>query len=391
MKSFKIINTLALLFFALAIKANPLASTFTITGSFSGLNNGTILELVPASTHKNEKAIGTTTIANGKFAFKGTVAGPRFLMIQVKGTYGGCEIMVENTAITVTGKATFEDREGIKVYNFSNIKVKGSPIHDLYLKKVAPKYALDGDYAAYHKRGEDISSKLAVAQQAKDSVKVDSLRKTDAYKQFEADESAFFNHVSKTLTGIVKENNNSWWGPFFMLNTMSYFTPNENKLFESFSPEAQKSHYGKIVKEELFPEGFIGKQAPLLDMKANNNASPAIAALTNGHKYVLVDFWASWCAPCRKSIPALKKLYAELNAKGLQIVSVSIDKKEADWQKAEVEEQLPWPSFLDKGPSADAWKIKAIPAMFLLNEKGMVVGQNLTLDEVKAKFQEPKS
>jgi len=82
----------------------------------------------------------------------------------------------------------------------------------------------------------------------------------------------------------------------------------------------------------------------------------------------------------------MKSSYADLQAKGVQIVSVSIDKKEADWLKAQKEEQLPWPSFLDNGKTANAWKIRAIPAMFLLNEKGIVVGENLTLEEIQAKM-----
>lgn len=86
-----------------------------------------------------------------------------------------------------------------------------------------------------------------------------------------------------------------------------------------------------------------------------------------------------------KSIPHLKKAYEELNGKCFQIVSISIDKKEADWQKAQKEEQLPWPSFLDKGTTANAWKVRAIPTMFLLDSKGVVVGEGLSLDELLSK------
>jgi hypothetical protein len=75
-----------------------------------------------------------------------------------------------------------------------------------------------------------------------------------------------------------------------------------------------------------------------------------------------------------------------MSAKGLQIVSISIDKKEADWTKAIKEEQLPWPSFLDNGETSAACYIRTIPAMFLLDEKGVVVSENMSLEEIIAKI-----
>jgi len=75
-----------------------------------------------------------------------------------------------------------------------------------------------------------------------------------------------------------------------------------------------------------------------------------------------------------------------MSDKGLQIVSISIDKKEADWTKAQGEEKLPWPSFLDKGNTSPAWNIRTIPAMFLLDEKGVVVSENMSLEEIIAKI-----
>src|SRR5690606_5422852 len=115
----------------------------------------------------------------------------------------------------------------------------------------------------------------------------------------------------------------------------------------------------------------------------NDKKDANLAQLIKENKYTLIDFWASWCQPCRKAIPALKELYGEMNSKGLQIVSISIDKKEADWLKAETEEQLKWPSYLDKGSTSPAWKIRTIPAMFLVDDKGVVVAENVTIAQVR--------
>jgi thiol-disulfide isomerase/thioredoxin len=306
--------------------------------------------------------------------------------ITVKGYYSGCHVMVGNTNILVTGKATLSERNNNKSLNLTDLKVSGSPVHQEYLKKVAYRAMLDKEYEAYHKRAELITNQINAAQKQRDSVKVAALKETSAYKDFVADEKAFFDKVEKTSAESISTNKDSWWGPFLMLNAYSYFTPDQKPVFESFSAAAKESFYGRKVKDELFPQGFLNHKAPVFAAASKDKVQADLLALVKDHKYTVVDFWASWCVPCRKSIPALKALYEEMGASGLQIVSISIDKKEADWLKADQEEQLKWPSFLDTGATSSAWKIRAIPAMFLLDKDGVVVGENMTLEQVKAKI-----
>ena len=105
-------------------------------------------------------------------------------------------------------------------------------------------------------------------------------------------------------------------------------------------------------------------------------------------KYVLIDFWASWCNPCRKEIPNLKKLYAQYSEKGFEIVSISIDQKKADWEKALKEEGLPWPNFLDETGVAALYKVKFVPTMYLINADGVMVGENLRGEALAEKLKE---
>ena len=169
-----------------------------------------------------------------------------------------------------------------------------------------------------------------------------------------------------------------------MLDQMSYFRPTEKAIFEQFSKEAKESYYGKIVAADLYPVSYIGKKAPSLAFVDSLQKPVSFAALAKGKKYVVIDFWASWCVPCRKAIPALKQFYQEMADKNVEIISVSIDKKEADWVKANTAEALPWLSFLDRAGLADAYNVKAIPAMFLLTGEGKVVAENVSLEEIKA-------
>lgn len=388
MKSIKIGATSALLLLIIFANASILQKGYNINGTFKGLANGTVLELIPSGTHDQEKAVASTVIKDTRFSFNGIVDGPRLFRIAVKGTYGGCQVMVYNTKISITANAAITERNNNKFLDLKALKITGSPVHEAYLEKVAYREMLNADHEAYNKRGEAITSQIWAAKKEKNQAKVDSLINTPAYKQLLAEEKAFFDKVGKVSTETIQAHKDSWWGAFLMLNAYSYFTPEQKPLFESLSDAAKNSYYGRKIKDELFPEGFLNQKAPVFEAASSAKKDADLSQLVKGHKYTLVDFWASWCGPCRKSIPGLKALYEEMNSKGLQIVSISIDKKESDWLKAEQEENLKWPSFLDKGTTSAAWKVRAIPAMFLLNEKGVVIAENLNLEQLKAKLKE---
>jgi thiol-disulfide isomerase/thioredoxin len=140
------------------------------------------------------------------------------------------------------------------------------------------------------------------------------------------------------------------------------------------------------VHADLFPPSYIGRNAPSLAFVDSLQKPVSFASIAKGKKYVVIDFWASWCNPCRKAIPALKTFYSEASSKGVEIISVSIDKKDADWVKANNQEAFPWYSFLDRKGVADAYNVKAIPAMFLLDGNGKVVAENVTLEQIKEKI-----
>ena len=217
---------------------------------------------------------------------------------------------------------------------------------------------------------------------------MDSLAKTKEYQEMTADENLFFKAAGEKTKQAVMDNKNSWWGPFLMLQSMSWFEEEQKEWFANFSPEAQKSYYGQIVYEELYPETLEGKQAPDFTVTDSQGKTLTLQELIKGKKYTLIDFWASWCGPCRREIPNLKALYKEFATKGLEIISISIDKDNAAWQKALQEEQFPWPNFLDKSNIADAYEVKLIPAIFLVDSTGKVLSIKLRGKALEEKIKE---
>ncbi|MBV7533453.1 redoxin family protein [Chitinophaga sp. sic0106] len=126
----------------------------------------------------------------------------------------------------------------------------------------------------------------------------------------------------------------------------------------------------QIRKEQQLQKGSM---APEIAYASPDNSITKLSSFKG--KYVIVDFWASWCGPCRKSIPKLKELYAAHKAQGFEILSISVDKDNDAWRRAMSEEQMPWSQVIS--PNADKtlsdFMIQGIPTMFLLDKEGRIV------------------
>mgnify|MGYP001598694814 CR=1 FL=1 len=126
------------------------------------------------------------------------------------------------------------------------------------------------------------------------------------------------------------------------------------------------------------------------EIALRNERGDTIALSTLKGKVVLVDFWASWCGPCRQNNPGLVALYEKYKPLGLEIYGISIDSKKENWQNAIRQDKLNWIQVLDdKGwyaPSTLVYGVNAIPASYLLNKNGRIVGINLEGKELEHKL-----
>lgn len=162
--------------------------------------------------------------------------------------------------------------------------------------------------------------------------------------------------------------------------------------------EQTKPNYSPYVKykqkvaekEKMLKNIAVGLTAPAFtyiyaDDKQGNNLNEF------KRKYLLIDFWASWCGPCRKSIPLLKELYEEYSSRGFEIVSVSIDSKKENWLKALDEENMSWPQLFteDVGKEVmDKYQFGYIPYLVLIDKEGKIVERDISVDNLKKKLEE---
>jgi thiol-disulfide isomerase/thioredoxin len=154
------------------------------------------------------------------------------------------------------------------------------------------------------------------------------------------------------------------------------------------NPEVVKFANDLAVAQSL----AIGKNYP--DFSLPDSTGKMISVSSMKGKYVFVDFWASWCGPCRNESPALVAAYKKYNNKGFEILSVSFDENAKAWLKAVAKDGYTWANVVDtsgmgpKGKLATTLKIKAIPRNFLLDKEGKVIATNLRGEALENKLKD---
>ncbi|MCR5131657.1 MAG: AhpC/TSA family protein [Prevotella sp.] len=344
---------------------------YVINGQIEGLADGTVVSLVPMS-HDNDSALAEAAVENGEFVFKGVAEEPICAMLKVKDSYGCGYLMLENTEMAVTGTVKAgEPSQGTPVYSW-DVKVTGSPLTD----KLA---AFDARHDSLNILYEQNQVKFADTYKKYNSLKGPEKAAFQQSEEFQAlakAEKDFFDTVEKTITGMVDANKDSFWGPLLMIKYYNFLSEEQGEYYNSLPDDVKNSFYGKKMKEEIWPVGQAGEQVKAFKLTGDDGTEYDFAKLAEGKKYVMLDFWASWCGPCRKELPNVKKAYAQFKDKGFEVVSISIDKDEAAWRKAVKEEQLVWPNFRDQAV-ADLFKVKAVPTVYLLDSNGNIVASNM--------------
>ena len=313
---------------------------FRSKANLENVTNGELAVVQLTSTHVEEKPLDTCSVTGSEFEFKFDIPEPRLLLVILPQSKNYIYVMASpGDNITLTG-------------NSGNPVIAGASLHPKFDK-------------LYNQSREEMNKK---------------------YSELGGNDE-FFKYIEERIDNEVLAQKDSWWGPLLLMTHLSYLSPDMAKYYEQFSDDAKNSFYGKMLKKGVIPDKLTS--APDFSSNDKDGKSYDLKAVSGDKKYLLIDFWASWCAPCRKSLPKIKEAYSKYEAQGLEIVGISIDKEHDKWVKALIDENMSWVNLIDTNGIADKYGVKSVPSVFLIDlTTGEVLGERMYGDAIYKKLEE---
>lgn len=379
MKQFLTLVGLSLSLYGTAQTEQP----FTISGSLQNISLP-VEKMYLSYPGKGGKYVNDSAIVNdGKYQFTGKIEEPALANIRVryKADATGTPVKMSRTRDIVMlflsqGAATVTS-----VDSFSNAKIAGLKTHDEYEKLTAMQKPFD-------EKSKALSDEYRKARLAKDDV---------ARKAVEAKFEALDEEMKVNVYGAYLKNNASSPIALYVVNQYAGWDIDPAKvepLFNKLSPAAQQTTSAKSLKDriEIAKKTAVGQMA--MEFIQNDTLGKPIALSSLKGKYLLVDFWASWCGPCRAENPNVVKAYQAYKDKGFHVLGVSLDQPGAKdkWVQAIHDDNLTWTHVSDlkywENEVAKAYGIRAIPQNLLLDKNGRIVARNVTGDKLTKKLAE---
>jgi thiol-disulfide isomerase/thioredoxin len=197
-------------------------------------------------------------------------------------------------------------------------------------------------------------------------------------------------------TKYMDENPNSIFTALILLKSLSQGIEEDliQGYYDKFDENIKNSVLGSLIGERIermkIKEIAIDELFRDMTMKTPDDENISISDYAGKGKYVLLDFWASWCGPCRAENPKVVSLYNDYKNKGFEIVGISLDENKDAWIKGIKDDGITWPQMSDlKGWKSEAtikYSIQGIPFTVLLDKEGKVIAKNLKIEELRHKI-----
>lgn len=376
-----IISTASLLFAFAAISFAQSKDGFDIQGTVPKNVEG---KKVYLKTDGSYKAIDSTIVKNGQFSFKGKTDYPQLYNITIEKTTPkqrfnyAIPLFVENTEIKVKAALDSNTTELELLYAggypYEAIRVSGTHAHSAFLAYIANHEPLKKKYSAAFDNYIKYLNPGKGKQKEPISVGIKLVDEIDASKL------ALNNYIKK----FIKEHSVTPIAVYAAQKNIGSFTANEiDEILSLFPEKVKQTAGGKAFLERAAAIRKTAVGAKYVDFAFNDhkgNPTKISDHIVPG-KYTLLEFWASWCGPCRADIPHLKEAYQLYHPSGFNVVSISMDDDKEKWLKAINEEQMTWAQVSDlqafKGDFSKIYNFNGIPTCVLVGPDGTIVTRNM--------------
>lgn len=342
------------------------ADNLTIKGRLENFKKGRLLLLARSGEEKTD-TLGHCTIKKGKFELQADIKEPMVTQIILEGYSGGFTLLAEPGT---TYDAYLSEND--------NYYIKGGKLNDSYTA---------------HMRASDSLRTVISALQAQ----YDSLRAGMKFRSASRVNSTLQQEQKKLkeMTDTFLNNNDNLISAYTIYSNIDMRDAGlqeAKRMYNTLGEGAKATQYGRMIKERIsrMEKTIGGAKAP--DFTLNDlNGNPITMSAIKG-KIKIIDFWASWCGPCRLNNPALKKLYDEFHDKGLEIVGVSLDTKKEAWENAVKKDGLNWINVSSlkgwKCEVTNLYNVKGVPALFILDENNQIIATGLRGEQLKTFLKE---
>ena len=347
---------------ALAFAACQNKNTYVITGTFDAAGEGDSVSLQLIEGRKLVD-VQKVPVVNGKFELKGVADSVQVAAVSIGDAF--CQFFLE------PGQIKIDMQLGQMAFAL------GTPNNNAYEAFMTDMKALEDEYAEIVKNVQNPDLSDAEREEAK--------------KLMGGFEEKYYQAVKNSIADNVGND----FGLYNLCNSYYYYSPEElAPVLEGYIVAFPTNARLQKIKaqNDISLETAVGKQFKDFEMADVEGAMHSLSEYIAANEVTLIDFWASWCGPCRAEMPAVKAAYAAYKDKGFGIIGVSLDNNKEAWVKAIADLGIEWPQLSDlqgwNCAGAKLYGVNSIPATVLVNKEGVIVARNIRGEAIQEKLAE---